>query len=235
MNFQFPQISYFTNFQKGSILAELLLAIAVLVVVGAFGAQFVSVSLISGESAKERGAGVRLAEEGLDAVRAISQGNNAASQGWNRMYRPPDGTGDPSTAKGAANPYHPEISGSPEQWGLVAGTETITLENETYTRKIVIDNASRDVSANIEGTYNASNDDPGTQKITVTVSKSGIADVVLTEYITRFLNESSPHSDWSGASDCGPVSATSSPATYCSGTCVDRTGTPGSVKLATSC
>lgn len=221
--------------EKGSILAELLVAIAVLVVLGGFGAEFSGVSLTAGENAKERGAAVHLAEEALDAVRALSQGNDTTSQGWNRIYRPPDGTGDSVTSKGSANPYHPAISGSPEQWTLVSGSETIVLENETYTRSVVVENVSRDASENIEGTYNSSGDDPGTQKVTVTVSKSRMPDIVLTEYVTRFLNESSLHSDWSGASDCNSVSATGTPSSYCSSTCVDRTGTPGSVKLAASC
>lgn len=225
-----------SKFNEGQILAELLVAIAVLVVLGAFGAQLVYVSLRGSEVSKERSAALRLAQEATEALRAISLGNDTTSQGWNRIYKPPGGSGDPATSKGSGNPYYPIISTStPAQWIIFTGTESITIEGETYLRKIVIDNVSRDSGGAIESIYNSANDDPGTQKITITVSKSGSPDTLITDYFTRFINDSGPQSDWGGVLDCNAISATSSLNKYCSQTCIDRTGTAGSIKLLSGC
>src|SRR3989344_3875489 len=88
---------------NGQILVELLIAIAILAVIAALGAQLVNVSLQASETSKETGRELRMAQEAMEAMRAIAYGNDASSQGWNRIYKPPDGTGDPSVSKGAGN------------------------------------------------------------------------------------------------------------------------------------
>lgn len=204
------------NSDKGQILTELLVAIAVVIFLAALGAMLSNVSFQASKTSKERGAALRLAQEALEALRAISQGNDSTSQGWNRIYRPPSGSGDPSTSKGAGNPYYPIISTSTSAWILFTGTESVALDGETYSRKVIIDNVSRDSSGNIESTYNSANDDPATQKISVTVSRTGAPDTSIVEYFTRFLNDSGPQTDWGGAQSCASTGATSSPNTYCS-------------------
>src|SRR3989339_213573 len=60
-----------------------------------------------------------------------------------------------------------EVQGG--KWVLVAGSENVTINSEAYARFLVVDNVSRDSSSgDIESTYNTSNDDPSTQKITIT-------------------------------------------------------------------
>ena len=69
----------------------------------------------------------------------------------------------------AGSDYYPEIVqvGATTAWNLALGTETI----RAYTRKIVIDNVSRDPATdNIETTYNPANDDPESRKVTSTVA-----------------------------------------------------------------
>lgn len=204
--------------KKGQILVELMVALAIAAVLIAFGAQIAGISLTASKTSRERGTALRLAQEALEAARAIASGNDSFSQGWNRIYKPPDGSGDPATSKGSNKPYYPFVSStsSPPVWVFYTGVEAVTLGEETYSRKVIIENVSRDSSGNVESTYNSANDDPATQKIAVTVSKSGTPDTVITEYITRFLNDSGPQSDWGGTQSCAAVSATSSPTVYCS-------------------
>lgn len=191
-------------------MAELLIAMAVGVSLAIVGAELVAVSLTASKTSKARNAGDWLAEESFSAVRAIIKGNDLSSQGWNRIYLPPDGAGDASSSKGLANPYHPEIQAG--VWTLVSGAETSTLGGENYTRKILIDNVSRDPGTSaIESSYNPSNNDPSTQKITVVVSKVGEPDLTFFTYFSRFPNISTLQTDWSGVLNDGPFSATGTP------------------------
>lgn len=195
------------TYSRGQALAELILTIAVVAIVGTIVAELVTTGTRLGGSTNDSLVRLRLAEEAMETLRAIAQGNNASSQGWNRIYRPPDGTGNPSGSKGIVYPYHPEKSGG--IWVLVPGEETITLTGKNYGRKIVIDNVSRDATATIEGTYNPTNDDPATQKVTITVSATLSPPISLVAYITRYLNEGTRQTDWNGAVDTGPFDATS--------------------------
>lgn len=158
----------------------------------------------------------------MEALRAISQGNNVSSQGWNLLYRPPDGTGDPSSSKGATNPYHPEQSGG--IWVLVPGEETLTISGKTYQRKIVIENVSRDASGTIQSTYSAADDDPATQKITASATAPSSPQVSFISFFTRYLNEGSKQTDWSGGVSAGPFGATSAVTTISSSLNADLGG-----------
>ncbi|MEN9558713.1 MAG: hypothetical protein RL141_1082, partial [Candidatus Parcubacteria bacterium] len=132
-------------------LLELLIAIMVGVVLVVVGVQLVLSGLDSIEFSKTRNEGLGLAQEGLEAVRVIVRGNDVGSQGWNRLYLPPDGTGASSTSKGFSHPYHPVISGG--VWRLVSGTENITVANETVVRQVIIENVCRDnTTGEIEST-----------------------------------------------------------------------------------
>ncbi len=208
--------------KNGQILTELIIAIAITVVLAAIGAQLVGVSLYSAGSSKDRQTASRLAEEVFEALRAATQGNTSSTQGWNRIYLPPDGTGTASSSKGANNFYKVLILDN--NWQIASGTEAIVLGGDIYSRLFIIENVSRDSSTKtIELIYNSANDDPHTQKITVTISKTGAPDFVLSQYFTRYLNESTAQINWSGSVNCNPVGATSSQSDYCSQTCIDRT------------
>lgn len=212
--------------EAGQLLVEILLAVVISAVILIIGAQLIFVSLRSTQISNKRTVMIELAKEGLEAARAIKDSNDTSSQGWNRIYLPPDGTGNPSTSKGAGNPYHP-VAGA--TWTLVAGSEDITISGEIYARKIIIDNVSR-TSGNIDSTYNSANDDPLTQKITVTISAVGFSDVSYSEYISRWLNQTPKQTDWSSGVSCATV--TSFGNVYCADDGnIDNTGTAGSLKL----
>ncbi|OHB22637.1 MAG: hypothetical protein A2939_04485 [Parcubacteria group bacterium RIFCSPLOWO2_01_FULL_48_18] len=208
---------------NGSILLEIIIALAVIVLLVGVGSQLMSVGVRTTRVSKDRAAAVRLTQEATEALRAIIFSNDAGSQGWNRMYLPPDGTGDASTSKGILNPYYPKVSST---WILATGTETVVVGGTTYARKMFIDNVSRDpVTGSIESAYNPSRDDPGTQKVTVVVSASGSPDVALTQYVTRSLDEALGQSDWSGIATSTAASATSTTTNITTSTAVDRGNT----------
>lgn len=231
------------SLNKGQILTELIIAIAVAAIMVVFGAQLVDISFKGSESSKDRLVAVRLAQESMEALRAIARGNDASSQGWNRIYCPPDGSAGAcaSPQKGLSYLYKTVISSG--VWVLQSGSEDIVLGGETYTRKVTIENVCRnDTSGNITGVTPCSggdSEDPATQKVTVTVTKTGAPDTVLTEYFTRFGNETTVQTDWSGGSGgCAtPVGALTSPNFGCNLTptgCLNIS-VPGSIKLASSC
>ena len=189
-----------------------------------------------------------LVQEALEAVKSIVNSNDATSQGWNRIYCPPDvvepdegGTCSAAGAKGApdANPYKVKVVGS--VWKFYQGAESITIGTETYIRAVHIENVSRDSSGQIESSYNASNDDPFTQKISVKVTPpSGTPIVSIVSFITRSVKkQTSPsqapaaQSDWSDGINCTPV-VTSFGTEYCSSDGnEDVTITSGSIKIHT--
>ena len=216
-------------------LVELLIAIAILAVIAALGAQLIHVSLRATDASKETGRMLRMAGESMEAMRAIAYGNDAVSQGWNRIYKPPDGNGDAAASKGSDNPYYPRLStGSPPIWELASGVESVLVDGMPYTRRVIIENVSRDASGIIEETYVPAGDDPATQKITVTVTREqGGSEVILSSYFTRFFNESTPQSDWTGGTNCGPISALGGADYYCFQQCMRRL--PGKIDLQPGC
>ncbi|MBI4458178.1 hypothetical protein HY633_04400 [Candidatus Uhrbacteria bacterium] len=200
---------------KGQILAEILLVIAVVAIIAPIAAQVSVLSNRLSASSNERLIMLQLAEEAMEALRAVSQGNDAGSQGWNRLYKPPDGSGDPAAAKGSSNPYR--IVQASGIWVLQSGAETVTVSGGTYVRKIVIDNVCRDAAtdaiitaAGVPPCTAGNADDPATQKVTVTVSTASLPDMTLTAYFSRYLNEGSRQTDWSGGVNAGPFGATTS-------------------------
>jgi len=207
------------SLNRGQILTELIIAITITAILAAIGAQLIGVSFYSAGTSKDRQVASRLAEEVFESLRAITQGNTSSTQGWNRLYLPPDGMGTASSSKGAEKFYKVLILDN--TWQIASGTENIILDSSEYTRSFTINNVSRDVTlGNIQSTYVLANDDPATQKVTVKISKTGAPDFIFEKYFTRYLNESTAQTSWATL-NCGPVGATSTQTNYCSETDID--------------
>lgn len=189
--------------QKGSLLLEILLAVAIgAIIIGAVSG-LVYVSSKSGQVSGAKSSAVFLAEEGLEAMQSISEAN------WHDIYLPPTGAGDPDADKGNTNPYYIYKDGN--LWALgkiVIGDEgNIQIDDIIYARKVFIENVSRKriserpICTETESCLPVEQvNDPSTQKIKIVVSKTGSADVVVEEYLTRWKNEVTSQSDWSGGS-----------------------------------
>lgn len=217
--------------QKGALLMEILLAVTIgAIIIGAV-AGLVYVSSKSGQQSGAKSAAISLAEEGLEAIQSIGESD------WHDIYLPPSGLGDFQSDKGALKPYYVYKNGS--SWALekvIAGNEgDVLVDNMIYTRNIYIENVDRKkiperpICTETETCLPSEKvNDPSTQKIRVVVSRTGSADVVLEEYLTRWKNETSSQSDWSG----GPGQADFvDPSKYGSDDGNIDTSIPGSLKL----
>jgi Tfp pilus assembly protein PilV len=181
---------------RGQLLLEALITMSVMVLVLALGAQVYLAGANSGKASIERNVGQGLAEGELEAVRA------ASDEKWNNLYKPPTGSGNPTADKGVSNPYYAQVSSG--KWIFVSGMETVAVNNISFSRYFTIEDVSRDsATRNIETIYNSSNDDPSTQKVTVTVSWPNADAITLVEYFTRWRNKVCNQTDWSGGASSG--------------------------------
>lgn len=181
----------FFKTQKGSLLIEALISIAIVSIILTIGAQIILASLKSDKLSSEKNIALGLAEEAFEAM------NNIAMENWQNIYKPPGGAGNEVTSKGAANHFYPQkVDG---RWALTSGDNQASVDGINFVVYVNIDNVSRDaITRDIESAYNSSNDDPSTQKISVFVTKVGGEQISLNDYISRWRNEVCAQTDWSG-------------------------------------
>ncbi len=214
------QLAKFQATQKGSLLLELLIVIAILTVILGVGAQAVYVSMVSGKVSGERDIAVGLASEALEAIRGITE------EKWQNLY----------TLDKFLTAYDTVQSGN--KWATTTTITPIPLNNSSYSRSFVVQNVCRDTTTarSITGitdtngtlttcTASTGTLDPSTQKVTVTVSWSQADPVEMSQYFLRWKNKVCAPTDWSG----GAVSG-STVARACSYNAYDTStnlGTPG--------
>lgn len=151
------QILLGNNKQQGFIFLEILIAtaligIAFMVLLG-IGFSVLNLS----NSIQKTNQADALVKEELEALRSYRDNTSWATNGLGIL------------ATGSVNPFYMSLNTgvSPSVWQVTSGTETTGI----FTRKFVIDRASRDTGTNsIEAVYNAAHDDANTRKITVTVT-----------------------------------------------------------------
>jgi len=182
--------TYKLQTNDGQLLVEAVLAIALLGVLAGIIGMAVNVSTQSNKASGKKTVAVALAQEAIEAVRAIRDNNETTGRGWNKIYE---------NNKGSGNIYYPAnivpLCGS-AIWCLVSGSEEIIKDGVTYTRSLYIDNVCRDEKnggGNIVaiGSCNETTnwDDRSTQFVQVTVTAGGISDIIVEEYLTRAKNE----------------------------------------------
>lgn len=191
--------------QQGSLLIEILLAVAIAAIIIGGVSVLISVSLKSGQISGEKSAALGLAEEGLEAMKVIGESD------WHNIYLPPDGLGDPDTGKGEveANAYYvyKKDNGGTFSWDLTKDSAkgNITVNGIIYIRKIYIFNVTRNKTGPdrqvciipVEDCPAGELNDPSTQRIKVKVSQSAGADIIVEEYLTRWRNNIYSQADWS--------------------------------------
>lgn len=222
------------NKRSGQSLIEIIIAITIgaLIVGSAAGALMFTIR--SNQQSRATDMASTLAQEILDQIRSVSDGN------WQNLYN--------LSAKGGPTqscPPHCYHLGA--GLNIVAGSEAgppLNINNIQYTRYFTVENVNRDncgtreivtgaetsCSASQTGIFN----DPSTQKVTakVTWRQGGdTAEVVVSEYFTRARNEVNQFTDWSGLSGvAGPVPRPTRDYFGKSAT-IDATTTPGSLRL----
>lgn len=184
--------------KRGALLLELLIAVSILAIILSISSQSVYTSLQSGKISSESDVATGLANETLEATRAISD------EKWQNIY---------NLTKGAQ--YHVVQSGT--KWATSATSEAIALNAANYVRFFTIQNICRDtivgsrlitgltdgpIPAVADGTLTACTTstglfDPSTQKITVTVSWQGSGSpIVISDYFLRWKNKVCNQAGW---------------------------------------
>lgn len=176
---------------KGALLFELLIVISLLAIILSVGANAVFLSMRSNKTSGERDVASAIASESLEAVRAV------AEEDWKNLY---------NLDKGINYKYYPiDTSG---KWELALSTTSseleVTMNSIVYTRYVIVENVSRENDTrSIQGSYSSSNNDPSTQKVTVSVSWTGGNPITISEYFFRWKNKTEVQSDWSGGGNGG--------------------------------
>jgi len=112
--------------QKGALMVEILIATTIITValLALFGIASIIIKQHSGADKTNQAIG--LAQEALEATRSFRDGTNWSAGGLGSLTMGVD--------------YHPQITGTPPQWQLVLGEETVGI----FKRKIVFYKAMRD-------------------------------------------------------------------------------------------
>lgn len=154
--------------EKGVFIAEILIVAAIIstALITFLGIAVFSLKLSA--YAEKSNVAVSLAEETIEATRSFRDGTTWAANGLASLNTGVD--------------YYPSLSGSPANWSLALGAETIN----GFTRKIVFERVSRDSSTHdIESVYNPANDDPDTRKIICSVSWEN-KEIQIITYLTNW-------------------------------------------------
>lgn len=177
--------------ENGQSLVEVLVALAVGAILVGAAAFAIAATLRSSANRERSQAASTLAEGLLNTVHAIARAN------WSNIYEATKLT-----------PYFATSTNG--TLTIQAGSETVVLNNFSYTRHFLIEDVCREsgVASAITSCGSGGIGDPSTQKITAYVAwsaVSGASSLEIERYITRWQNASFVQSDWSGGDgELGP-------------------------------
>ncbi len=196
-----------TQYNKGALLIEILVALSIFTILAGIAAQSLYVSARGGVIATQKEVGIHLMQELMEGVRG------ASDTSWQSLYNLTKTTGHYSVATSSSN-----------AWSITTGDEALTVNGVVYTRYFTIANVSRDPGTrDIETTYNAAHDDPSTQFVTGTVSWPSGTPLLVTQYFFRFRNKVCGQTTWSTSGSSGAKQCPD--ATYVSKSNVDASST----------
>lgn len=172
--------------EKGALLLELLVVISLLAIILSVGSQAMLVSMQSGKVSGERDVATALANEALEAVRGVTE------EKWQNIY---------NLTKSSQH-YQATSTAPSGKWSLTTGDEAVVLNGTTYTRYLIIENVLRDTTSRAIVT-SGGEDDPSTQKITVTVLWPNADAVTISDYFFRWRNRTCNQTSWAGGAGSG--------------------------------
>lgn len=171
---------------RGVLLIEALIALSLLSGLLLFGSQSILAGLYGAKSAGEKDHGTSVLRETIEAVRA------STAEEWQILYNL------------QRSPIHYYPSQSAGKWIPALGDETVVVNGLTYTRYFTVEHVSRNnITRTIETVYNPLYDDPGTQKITVTVVWGNGNRLTQSEYLTRWRNKVCVQTAWNTPASAG--------------------------------
>lgn len=176
--------------EKGQSLVELLIGVAIVTIIIGSIVGAVIITLRSNLQATTTRTAAALGEEMMNGVRSVAEGK------WTDLYS--------VTPKGPSTTYRVTSSGT--TLVIVSGSEDVVVNNTTYTRFFSVENVNRDGAGNISA---SGTEDLSTQKISITLQwqiQGQQTELKTVEYLTRFRNEVTRFTDWSGSSTVsGPI------------------------------
>ncbi len=171
---------------RGQLMLEILLVIGVVAIAAALVSQLALSSLRGNQASIESTASTGLIKETMEAVAAASFSK------WQNIY---------SLTKDSAHYY---ATTSASGWQILAGEETLRLNDKNLVRYFTVSDVCRDSAKQIVATATAPcgglTNDPSTQKITATVGGSGQATTSESQYLTRWRNKIYLQSGWTASS-----------------------------------
>lgn len=163
----------FLRTQKGQMLVEILVAVAIAGIVIGGVATVIGTSLVTGKKTKQITVANGLAQQDMEAIKTLAQSS------WVNLYCPPLGTcpGD----KGTTSTYSVILSGS--SWVFQSGVSTTTVDGLDFGHYFYVENVNRDEGGDI--VTSGGDEDPSTQKVSVYITWSGGSEFTISEYIMR--------------------------------------------------
>lgn len=180
------------NTQRGQSLLELLIAIGI---VGFFiGGAVLSAQLALRLSAQNKNLQTAslLAQELLDNFTVVG------ARDWHRV----DMYGVDARAEAPAQ-YLVDTSVVP--FNIAVGGESVDVDGVLYTRYLTLSKVSRNAGEAIETVYLPANEDPSTLKVIASVEWGAGSKVDVAKFVTRFKNNKTVQTDWSGGGGQGGV------------------------------
>lgn len=207
----------YTSDKRGQLLLEILVATAVVAVIGSLVSQMVIVGAYTNKWSSEHNAALGLIETVFEAADSV------AFARWQNIY---------NLNKTSSDHYYPlKQSGA---WAVAAGEETVSLNGINYSRYFTVENVCRDntsraiiTTSGVPPCTAGNSDDPSTQKITAYASWPN-GSLSRSFYLTRWRNKICSQTAWSTTGS----GTTTCPATYYeNATSIDNTSAPGSLKI----
>lgn len=211
--------------EKGQVLLELILAVAIVAIIIFLVSQLTFVSLRGQKSGGEQATATRLGQEEVEIARSIY------ASSWTDLF---------NFSKGAD--YFASRQVSPVRFIFATGQETVSIGGVNFIRKVQFFNVCRDsTTGNIinftsSATCSLGIIDPSTQQIDLNVSWATGASVFWSEYFTRSLsNQVCQQSDWQLGADTAAVqnnpSACAAWQKFNSSTNINFNGVAGQIKI----
>jgi len=176
--------SRLTN-QKGQILVESLIAIAVAAIILSLSAYFIQSGSQGERRSQDKFIASQLAQETFEATKVISEAD------WNDIWY------DSDYSIGSSLAYY--LKNNAGDWILTTNIDdqAIVIDGKSYQRSLVFYNVSRDTSTkNIELTYVQSRNDASTRKVIVSITGEQMANTNWTFYLTRWKNDTQAEDEW---------------------------------------
>lgn len=201
---------------QGQALIEILIGLSISGILIGSAAMAVSVTLRSSANSKYYQTASSLNQKLIGDIKIVAEAD------WHNIY---------DKNKGTEDKYHIKSNGS--QLNIIVGSTSTIIDGVDYTQSFLINNVSR-YNGNISDEP-GSVDDPSTQKI-IARTQWTIAgqptEVILTAYLTRWKNQVSQQSDWSGGSDEIRPAIKEFDNKFATSSNIDFSSIPGKIKIS---